>query len=147
MNFSISEHFDIREFVSKQTFDSLGIEECKKLVGIKVVSLAEVLRSHFGYGMTINNWHKGGNFNWRGLRIEGCGVGKITGQHYVKPLNAIDFNITNFTPLQVYNQILKNEAKFLEAGITRMENIKDTPTWTHVDMKVTKLKTIQIVNG
>ena len=45
---------------------------------------------------------------------------------------AVDLNVKGMTDQEVYEEILKNKDKFYL--ISRIENIKDTPTWIHVDV-------------
>ena len=44
----------------------------------------------------------------------------------------MDLNVKGMTAQEVYEEILKNKSKF--PLISRIENIKNTPTWVHIDV-------------
>lgn len=135
----ISEHFDIREFVSKATFERNG-EDSVKLIDPKIIALAEFLRKYFGSSVTINNWHTGGNFQNRGFRDYDSPTGSPTSMH--RQGKAFDCNIKGFTISDIHKAIKKDEQAFFNAGLRRVEDIKDAPTWLHCDIKETGLNKI-----
>lgn len=120
--------------------------------------------------IVINNWHDekliklfAQTFNNRGLRtvqyinsqIEKGIKTAMLSQHVGGSTNAIDFNIVlhykngkmAIIPSNViYDIILKNEKKFMEAGLTTLENKTITKGWTHADCRYTGLKNLLIVN-
>lgn len=138
----ISEHFDVREFVPPEIWNAFG-ENSQWFVRPEIVRLAEFIRNHFGKPMTINNWHTGGIFHYRGFRPRSCNEGAELSQHRI--CGAIDFNIEGLTDDEVYDEIIKNEAAFMAAGLTTLEDKTITKGWTHGDMRWTGLSHILTV--
>ena len=139
----ISKHFDIREFVSKHTWDEWGMRSLWFL-DPRLITLAEFTREWFGAPMMINNWHIGYSYQNRGYRHPESSVGASEGQHRFG--RALDFNIKGLSSDQVYDEILANEKDFMLAGITTLENKQYAKTWTHMDIRNTGSANILIVN-
>ncbi len=138
----ISEHFDVREFVPKEIWDKWGVNSIW-WVNPKLVELAELIRNHFNASVTINNWHTGGSFNWRGLRTPSCTEGASLSQH--RFMNAIDINVGGKNSDEVFDEIFKNQGKFMTIGLTTMEDKSMTKGWTHLDCRNTGKKELLIV--
>lgn len=134
----ISQHFNLEEFVPQDIFNQYG-EKSIWFIDPRLINLAEFIRTFFNKPMTIN----GNGLNERGFRSPDSSTGAKLSQH--KFGRAIDFNIQGLTPQQVYDTILKNKDAFMKAGLTTMEDIKMTPTWTHVDVRQTNKLDILIV--
>jgi len=128
----VSEHFDIREFVSKATWERNGVDSIK-LIDKRLIDLAEFYRKYFGSAVTINNWHTGGNFQNRGFRDFDSNVGGKTSMH--RTGQAFDCNIKGYTIADLHKAISKDQNSFYNAGLRRIEDIKDAPTWLHSDLK------------
>jgi len=140
----LSKHFVIQEFVPKGIYDSFG-DKSTWFIDPNLIKLAEVIREHFGKPMTINNWHTGGQFFERGFRVPESTTGARYSQHRFG--RAIDFNVEGLAAHEVYLEILNNESLFRLAGLSAMENIEFTKTWTHVDIRNIPLSNnILIVN-
>lgn len=133
----ISDNFDIREFVSKATYERNG-DDSVKFIDPKIIQLAEFLRKYFGEAVTINNWHTGGNFQNRGFRDFDSSVGGQNSMH--RQGKAFDCNIKGFTIAELHKAILKDQITFYNAGLRRIESLEDAPTWLHCDIKETGLK-------
>lgn len=142
MNTQISEHFDIREFVPQEIFNQFG-EKSRWFVSERMVKFAEFLRDHFGKGITINNWHTGGKFHYRGLRTPQCTEGATNSQH--RYMNAIDFNVAGMTSDEVFDHIIANKELFMAQGLTTLEDKAMTKGWTHADMRWTGMSDLLIV--
>ena len=170
----ISEHFDVRELVPKEVFDVWGYKSAQ-FVSDNIVNILEFTHGFFeqhfkaedsnvdSVSIMINNWHTGGTFNWRGLRTvdyinsqiaKGIKTAKLS-QHVGGSTNASDINVVlKFKGGKtlivnsdiIYDLILKNEAAFMTAGLTTLENKSMTKGWTHIDCRYTGLKNIYIVN-
>jgi hypothetical protein len=138
-----SKYFRIEELVPPETFKAMG-EQAWQLIDEPMITLLDALREHFGKPIIINNWHNGGSYKYRGFRPKGCKVGKETGEHYKKPLNAVDFNVIGKSDWAVKSEIMFNQAKFLALGLTRIESTEVATTWTHIDRKPTGLDHIKI---
>ena len=137
-------YFIAEEFVSKSTFDQFG-KSSIWFIDPRLKKLANFVRVFFGKPVTINNWKWGGPFQERGFRSLTSTTGASFSQHRFG--RAIDLNVKGMTAQEVYKAILENEKIFMEAGLTCMEDIKDTPTWNHLDIRHTELNKILIVSG
>lgn len=137
-----SKHFKIQEFVPPSIYNYWG-ERSKYFLDPKIVVFADFIRDFFNKPVTINNWYSGGNLSLRGFRPPDTTTGGKLSQH--KFGRAIDVNVEGITPQEVYDRAIKNEMLFRGAGLTTMEDINDTPTWTHFDVRWTGLNFIQIV--
>jgi len=88
----------------------------------------EKLREFFGVPVTVNNWHIGGSFQYRGYRPPNCKVGAKISQH--KFGNAFDCDIKGYTAEEARQKILANQDDPLLMKIMRLEgNVK----WVHID--------------
>jgi len=90
------------------------------------------LRNNFG-PVTINTWHNGGQFSYRGYRPWNVKVGKPFSQH--KFGRGIDFDVKGMTAEEVREAIKKDQKFWLEKGITRIE---DKVSWNHLDLAMVK---------
>lgn len=169
----ISENFDVREFVSKTIFDKYGVNS-KWFVSDNIIKLSEFIYSFFNdhyknklkdvskVSIQINDWHYGGKYQNRGLRTidyineqiaKGIKTAKLS-QHVGGSTNAIDFNVivkfndgksTLIDSNEVRKIILENEAEFMQAGLTTLEDGAFAPTWCHADCRYTALNKILII--
>lgn len=122
----------LEEFVSRETFTKWG-KRSIWFIDPRVVFLAQCFRDHFGRPIRINDWYRKGTLNQRGYRSPTTSVGGKESQHRYG--RAIDFNIDGLTAQQVYDEILLNQGKFIEAGLTCLEDIDFTSTWIHADIR------------
>lgn len=136
----ISDHFDIREFVPPQIYNQFG-DKSIWFINPKIITIAEFVRSFFNKQVIINNWHVGGTYTESGYRLPDTITGAKLSQH--KLSNAIDIKMPAVDYDEVRKVILDNEKKFMEAGITTIED--KTPTWLHVDCRFSKLDHILVV--
>ena len=102
--------------------------------------------------MTINNWWDANESEqdalpserqYSGFREPSCTIGGTLSQHRFG--RAIDIRIAGLTPQEVYTAILAAKEKFMAAGLTTLEDIRDTPTWNHLDIRYTGKSDILIV--
>lgn len=130
----VSKYFKIQELVSEAVYKKYG-EKSWEFIDTKLIKVLDLLREHFGKPITVNNWCFGGNLNQRGLRANKDELVVNKKDYYISQHclgKAVDFNVKGMTAQEVYEEILKNKDKFYL--ISRIENIKDTPTWTHIDV-------------
>lgn len=138
----IGTYFYLYEFVPKEIYDRWG-EKSIWFIERRIVLLADFIRDRFGKAMTINNWHEGGNFNYRGFRQRSCEIGSELSQHRFG--RAIDFNLQDTTPEEVYKDILDNNDMYIKAGATTIEDITFAKHWTHIDIRQSNSDKITIV--
>ena len=134
----VSKNFIIQEFVPQSVYTQFG-DKSIWFVDINLINLAQAVRDFFGATVTINNWHTKGILQNRGYRIPMTNVGGNMSQH--KFGRAIDINVSGLTAQQVYKTILDNESVFMSYGLTTMEDIAFTATWTHLDIRNTGMLT------
>lgn len=145
-----SKHFKIQELVSKSVYSKYG-EKCWEFIDEKLIITIDSLRDFFGKPITINNWLWNGNLQQRGLRTntDDIVINKTnSGKTYVSQHclgKAVDLNVKGLESEYVYSSILQNKDKF--PYIKRIENIKDTPTWVHIDVANTNSSDIIIFSG
>ena len=133
-------NFEIYELVDKNTWGQFG-SRAWMFLDINALQGLAALRLDLNKPITINNYAMGGNLQFRGFRPPNATVGASFSQHRFG--RAFDINVKGMTPQEVYNYIVKNYQKF---GITTIENIQHTPTWTHIDWRYTGQKELLIVN-
>lgn len=128
----ISDHFDLREFVDKKTYLRSG-GGILKTMDKRLVPIMEKIRSLCGdRPITINNWHLGGKFQYRGYRPSDCPVGAVRSMH--KFFKAVDFDVEGMTAEQVRGVIRLNKTELMKLGLTRIER---GVNWVHIDTKDT----------
>lgn len=136
----VSSHFRAEEFVPKYFWKKFG-EKCIWWISPEIISMGEFIRERYGKPVKINDWIFGGKLEYRGFRPATSTVGAEYSQH--KLSRAIDFNVRGMTTKEVYDDIVKNWQK--DWPFTTMEDIRDTPGWTHIDCRNTKSDKLLIV--
>jgi hypothetical protein len=88
------------------------------------------LREFFGVPITVNNWHVGGQFQWRGYRNDRCPQYSRGSEH--SKGNAFDCDIEGYTAEQARKKIIANKDNPLLVEIMRLEA---GVSWLHFDLK------------
>lgn len=148
----VSSNFYLTEFVSKKIWDTYG-EKSIWFIDSKIITLAQLLRDTFGKSITINNWWdnvasgkevaEAGERQYSGFREPACTIGAKLSQHRYG--RAIDIQVAGMDPKEVYDYILKHADVFRAVGLTTMEDVRDTPTWNHLDVRQTNKTELLIV--
>jgi len=125
-------HFQIHELVHHYYWDKYG-KSAIEFLDQDLVRDLDLLRSLTGKKITVNDYFWGGSFKSSGLRYPGYSVGATDSMHYFG--NAFDVKVEGMTSAEVYEFILMHDMLF--TAISRLENPKHTPTWTHIDSKPT----------
>ncbi len=151
----ITPDFDIREFVAQRVYDELGAAFCLRFVNPVILRFVTWLKAELTekYGeevnIRMNDWHYGGSFHNRVYRDPKSTVGKWTSVHRLALAVDMSFEINSSKKVipvkDVYQFLLSRESEVLAIGITRLEDIRDTPTWLHADGAYTGKNAIQIV--
>ena len=129
----VSKYFKIQELVSEAVYKKYG-DKSWEFIDTRLIKVLDLLREHFNRPITVNNWLWGGNLQQRGLRANKDELVANKKDYYISQHclgKAVDFNVKGLSAQEVYDEILKNKDKFYL--ISRVENIKDTPTWVHID--------------
>lgn len=138
----LSENFTLEEFIDPKTFKKFG-KKSMWFIDPKIVDIAQLLRDLSGVPVKINDWHKGGRYKLSGLRPLTTSIGALRSQH--KYGRGIDVKVEGLIPSEVHKLILDNKREFLAAGLTTMESVKLTTSWTHLDCRWTGMHDIKIV--
>lgn len=137
----VSQNIDIRELVPEETWKKHK-EQSVKFIDDRLPTIIEAIRSLCGNKpVTLNNWHTGGQFSYRGYRPPECKVGAIKSMH--RDGKAADFTVKGMTAEQVRCIIRLNQTYLLTLGLTRIEK---SVSWVHIDLKYTGLKTLYEFN-
>lgn len=129
----VSKYFKIQELVSEAVYKKYG-DKSWEFIDTRLIKVLDLLREHFNRPITVNNWLWGGNLQQRGLRANKDELVANKKDYYVSQHclgKAVDFNVKGLSAQEVYKEIVDNKDKFYL--ISRIENIKDTPTWVHID--------------
>lgn len=133
-------NFRIEEFVSKRVFDAFGREGSLWFIDEKVVKGVQLLRSIIGVPMAINNWHSGGRFQGRGYREphqfqSGAAFGKNPLSQSQHRAGRASDSSSSLSSKKMFDAVMDNQLRFLEIGITCLEDVAHTPTWLHMDCR------------
>lgn len=129
----LKQNFDIKELVCIHCYNKFK-ESAWQFLSTELLSTLYTLRYViFNKPITVNTWHKGGQFSQRGLRCNVCQLVADKNSIYLSAHclgKAIDFNVTDYTTEQIYEAIRSNIDKF-EYPI-RMEITGGN--WNHIDV-------------
>ena len=139
------QHFEIRELVDEQTHklfkEHFGERHYEgflwRLFDEGLLRSIDELRDKFG-SCTINDWHRGGNFNWSGLRTPLSPWYSEGSRHSVG--GAFDLKFKNFTADQIRDSL----RSVCPSGIKRIEL---GTSWVHVDDKETGKAHVHFFNA
>jgi hypothetical protein len=137
----VSLNFVLEEFVDPGTYKRYG-EKSIWFIDPKVINIAQLLRDLTGSSVTINNWKVGGSYSLSGLRPFKS-IGAKMSQH--KFGRGIDVKIKGWTPEDIHELIKDNWVLFKKEGLTVIEDVSLTPSWTHLDCRFTGLDYLLIV--
>lgn len=137
----LTENFILQEFIDKPEYEYFG-KMGTKLINPLIPNIAQFIREWFRKPVIINNWHNGGNRIASGLRMPRHKEYKPYSDH--SRGNAFDFIIEDLDSLEIQEDILRFEDKFMCCGLNIME--KDTNGWTHVGNVWTNMDKILLIN-
>lgn len=131
--------FKREEFVHPSIITSVGLERCLYYISDFQVSYAILLREVLQAPVIINTWHYKkpgpGYYVGRGTRPAAYrpkGGGALS-MHYFA--NALDVSSPAYSTTDIFNAILRNEARFKDIGLTTIEDLNSTPGWLHGDCR------------
>lgn len=152
----VAADFDIREFVPETLWEQFG-PKCIWFINPTIITLAQFYKDYFsGYfqqevNIIINDWLWGGRFDERGYRYPKSETGSKLSFHRGGLCSAFDCEIRiaetgeEIEPDLIREIILKNEAEFMQQGLTTLESGEYATGWIHSDCRNTGLKYILIV--
>jgi len=128
----IIKHFQLNELIDKETYTEYG-SNALRFIRTDALILLEKIRAHFNTPITINNWHKGGEYNWSGLRSPKYKNYKITSLHSWGA--AWDMKFSKLDIRTVREEIIdKRDVLFPELMGIEL----GTKTWIHIDTRYIK---------
>ena len=138
----LSKNFYLDEFIDPTTYKTYGANSIW-FIDQRIITIAQLLRDISGRPVTINNYIHGGTYKESGYRRPATNTGAYQSQH--KFGRAIDPKVKGLVVPEVHNLIHAYWDRFKEAGLTTMEDLKLTPSWTHLDCRQTKSDELLIV--
>ena len=126
-------YFQVWELVDQKTYEEMGLRALS-LFNPKILIALDNVREYFGRHMTVNTWHDGGQFQWRGYRtVEAAkALGSISGHEQHQQGNAFDFDIQGYSANTIRRAIKADQDNPMFEGIMRLE--ANVP-WIHKDGK------------
>ena len=125
-------YFKIQELVSADVYKKYG-EGAWKFIDEKLIITIDEIREHFNKPILINSYKR--NLHQRGLRANKDTIVRNKKGYYISQHclgKAVDFNVVGMSIEDAYNELVKHHKKF--KYLKRIENIKHTPTWIHIDV-------------
>lgn len=149
----ICEHFGIKELVSNVVYNfykpKYGESFIWKFFDTDVLQDLDTIRKTWGRGIIINNWASGGNLRQCGLR---CNIDPLVKEKTTPYLGGhnlakgFDLHDTKGENLKLYNHVISLIQNKKLKTFRRVENIKSTPSWVHVDALRTTNDGLEIFN-
>lgn len=126
-----NKYFHIKELVSRAVYNVYK-DMAIYLFDELTLKVLENVREILGVPLICNNWARGGNRQYCGLREKGCGVGKETGWHY--KAKAFDLISLHMTAKEMRDKLEKNQDKLIHPiRIEKWQGDKEI-TWLHFDL-------------
>jgi hypothetical protein len=140
----VSANFELRELVSPEAYEKLG-HAAHWLLDPRLIAVVQKIRDLAGKPVTVNDWHVGGQYKQSGFRMPGEGTGAALSQHRFG--RAADLKIQGMTPGQGLQLVQGNWAALSALGLSTVEDVSLTPTWLHVDVRLTGHSLLYIPKG
>lgn len=140
----VSKNFDLRELVSPEAYDKLG-HAAHWLLDPRLIAVVQAIRDLAGKPITVNDWHTGGQHKQSGYRMPDCTTGAALSQHRFG--RAADLKIAGMTPGEALQLVTQNWPALSALGLSTVEDVSLTPTWLHVDVRLTGHPSLLIVKG
>lgn len=135
-------NFSITELVGPEIYEYHGDHFSWFLLDQTALKVLQALREEFG-PCVVNNWNSGGQFKESGLRERTTKTGAKNSAH--KFGMAFDCKFKNYSADEVRKAVLENEQKWLNLGMTRIEDGAYSPTWLHFDVIPTGMDKIHVI--
>lgn len=124
-------NFRTYELVDRRTYEQMG-DGALSLFHPDALQALDDLRDYFKVPVTVNNWRKGGPFQWRGYRTKekAAALGAPNSMHARG--GAFDCTVSGITAAAARSRIMADKDNPLLCRITRMEA---GVSWLHFDIK------------
>ena len=134
----LKKYFKIQELVGRVTY-RVHKNRAWKFFSTEALHMLLILRENIDAPITINTWHKGGNFSQRGLRTNVQNIfsqlfksGKLYLSGHVLG-EAFDLDVKGMSANQVREWIVYNQRLFpFKIRLEHKKNGKDI-SWVHID--------------
>lgn len=122
-------YFDIRELVDRDTHIHYG-DKAWMFLNPTALQALDGIREFFEVSVAVNDWYRGGNFQYRGFRSRFCNIGGDYSQHRFG--NAFDCDVRGWDAEAVRQKILMSKDNILLENITCLE---EKVKWLHFDCR------------
>jgi len=119
-------HFFIQELVPKKVYQERG-EAAWELLDDRALKTLDAIREQFGITI-VNNWHKGGNRMWSGLRTPDSPWYSPYSQHTLGRAFDCVFNDISAEYVRCYILSHKDEFKYIRG-------VELGTSWLHFDVR------------
>lgn len=119
-------HYQLYELVDETTLLTLG-DSAWRLFDPYLLSTMDRIRNRYNAPVTVNNWHSGGPYRFRGFRPSNCTEGAPLSAH--RRGQAFDFDVQGMTAEKVRADILKNKG---DIDFMFINAIEAGTNWIHI---------------
>ncbi len=127
------QHFTTQEFVPKRIYKERKYKAIQ-LISYDLLHFIQSLRLALNLPITLNDWHVGGVYQYRGLRTTESEDYTPYSMHTFG--KALDFKVSGMTAQEVRDWIIEHRDLDWVKPITFIE---DAVSWVHVDVRPTTL--------
>ena len=123
-------YFKPQELLPPEVFNVHGVRAVDLFMDVRILIILDTIRTFFGAVVTVNNWHRGGEFKYRGYRPDTYYAGAAAqpaSQHRFG--RAVDMDIQGVTAAQARDVIMNHQPEF-----PYIQRIEDGVNWLHVDV-------------
>ena len=120
-------NFELRELVSKFIYEKFG-ERAWQFFDYRILENLQYIREYYGVPVTVNDWHRGGTFQYRGFD-EGGFRKEGTSQH--NHGRAIDYIIMGVSSAQHRKDLTAGKLKLPHPNVW----VEDEVSWNHMDVR------------
>ena len=122
-------HFTLEELVDKATFETEG-EAAWLHFDTSALIMLDDLREYFDAPITVNNWHQGGQFQFRGFRSPTYQPGITPGSAH-RIGKAFDFDVHGLTAIMSRGMIISHQN---DTRLSKIMRLEDHVNWVHADI-------------
>lgn len=127
----LSTHFTVKELVDPETVKAMGEKRAANTVHQVLIDTLEDLKDALnGASIIVNNYERGGNYRYSGVRPYTYHEGADFSSHRYGNTADCKFG-SGLSPIWVQQLIMKHQDDF--PNIVRMENAAITKTWLHIE--------------
>lgn len=130
----ICKYFSIKELVPRDVYIEAEVEgrvySLWWLFDFYALRMIDTIRAFYGQPATINNWHLGGDLQYRGFRPPNCKVGARYSQHRFG--RAFDMNLKD-VPADQVREDMRNKPD--HPAFMEVSACEDKVSWLHLDTR------------